>query len=298
MGEHKRLYILLQLIRLLSQGIGYPVNRLARRYDVTERTIYRYLALLREVGFNIVNERKRYRIDTTGTDPQLLPALTEDELAILMKSVFALPVQSPKRSPLLKKLQNLTHPNLVIDLIVNQTRGAVIRDLTEAIHHRDVVVLKKYQSTGEQPGEDRRVEPIGFTTNLRYLWAYDRELSEVRLFKPDRIESVKQAGEQFEWGTRHHVRKPDPFGMIGKPECDVDLSCSRRAVLLLQEEYPEVSCPETVSKTDNNVRIHVQGFEGVGRFVLGLSGEITPEGPPEFVKYLQSQQRHANWVKS
>jgi predicted DNA-binding transcriptional regulator YafY len=48
MSEHKRLYTLLQLISLLGKPGGYPVKRLAGRFQVSTRTIYRYFVILRE----------------------------------------------------------------------------------------------------------------------------------------------------------------------------------------------------------------------------------------------------------
>lgn len=298
MNEQKRLYTLLQLIRLLGQGVGYPVERLARRFDVTKRTIYRYLALLRDAGFPVVKKGRRYQIDSNGSGENLLPLLTEDELAILKETVYALPVRSPKRATLLEKFQAMTHPEQLIDLTVNRRLATIIHELTEAIHSREIVILKEYQSTGENPGMDRIVEPIGFTTNLSYLRAYDVEMQEVRLYKPNRMESVELTGDHFEHSERHHPYTPDPFGMVGSPKTEVELSCSRRAILLLQEEYPEIYCPKRVEAHGNRVTVAIQGFEGVGRFVLGLPGEITPEGPPEFLDYLREKCKKADWYTS
>ncbi|MEX1211955.1 MAG: WYL domain-containing protein [Balneolaceae bacterium] len=296
MGEHKRLVTLLQLIRLLSQGVGYPVKRLARRYDVTDRTIYRYLNILKEIGFTLVNERNRYRIDTSETNIPLLPALTDDELATMSEAIYSLPSHSPKRASLLQKLHHLTHPDLMIDLIVDHSLGRVIHDVIEAIHQREVILLCNYQSTGTRTEQTRRVEPIGFATNLRYLQAYDQEEGSVRLYKPERIESVERTGIYFEPGDRHKVSPPDPFGMNGTPEVEVTLDCNRRAASLLIEEYPEVQLMGSIQESDNQITIRVRGFEGIGRFVLGLPGEATPVAPKPFLDYLRKRAQTAKWM--
>ncbi|MEX0769747.1 MAG: HTH domain-containing protein [Balneolaceae bacterium] len=66
MGDHKRFFIILQMIRLLSRPGGFAVKRLAQRFDVTPRSIYRYFDLLRECGFALEKSGGRYRFQNSG----------------------------------------------------------------------------------------------------------------------------------------------------------------------------------------------------------------------------------------
>jgi len=99
----------------------------------------------------------------------------------------------------------------------------------------------------------------------------------------------------FEPDEQYKVQKPDPFGMNGKLHCKVTLRLKRRAARLLVGEYPECGFTHPKSRepreqdADFTINIAVIGFEGVGRFVLGLPEEATAEGPTEFAHYLEER---------
>lgn len=292
MGDHNRLYTLLQLIHLLSRPGGYPVQRLAQRFDVTPRTIYRYFSLFRECGFELEKSGGRYRFQNRGDAESLLPLLTMEEASLLRESILALHPGHPRKADLLNKLKILGDPGPLAGLIVNASVAGVIRTLLEAIREEREVVLKGYHSPGSDTVRDRRVEPVGFSVNMRYLFAYDPEHEAVRQFKPERIGNVEVTGRRFETGDRHEVPRPDLFGMNGTPRTKITLKLNQRATHLLLEECPESSLLDIRIPSGNKattIQIEVNGFDGVGRFVLGLPGEAVPVRPPEFLRYLEER---------
>ncbi|MEX0680987.1 MAG: WYL domain-containing protein [Balneolales bacterium] len=306
MPDHKRLLSLLQIIRLLRQSGGYPVNRLAGRFEVTERTIYRYFGILRETGFDLEKEGDRYRIASHTRQDELLPVLDPDETGLLRDAVLSVHATHPRKPHLLKKLAALSDLEQLAELVVDRALAGVIRDLTHAVKERRRIILRDYNSPNSRTIRDREVEPVGFGVNMRYLYALDTESGEIRQFKPDRIGRVEVLGKTFTPGAKHRVSKPDLFGMNGRPRCTVTLRLNQRAIRLLLEEYPESEiqlfknqlnrAPEGVNWL--KITLKVNGFEGVSRFVLGLPGEAGAEGPEAFIQYLETRMsRGAMYLK-
>lgn len=333
MVEHKRLYSLLQLIQRLSRPGGYDIPRLAEIFGVSTRSIYRYLDLIRECGFRIEKYGNRFRIEKRGSDENLLPLLSWDEATLLRDSVLAMPA-GPQRSELLKKLEILGDPAPLADMIIDASAAKIIKELAGAIQRRERVVLKDYHSTGSGTIRDRLVEPVGFSVNMRYLHAFVPDLEEMRLFKPERISGIENTGELFELTSRHRIVEPDYFGMNGTPRDTVTLSLNLRALMLLLEEFPQVSeilqeegvalellqgaekktmerkrdDQEEQSDEETNgeaspaskrytLKLKVNGYEGVGRFVLGLPGEAEVVGPESFREYIIQRLGRSSLLK-
>ncbi len=302
MGEHKRLYNLLQLISLLSKPGGYSVKRLAGQFRVTTRTIYRYFDLLRECGFDLVKNDGRYRFHNPTDSVNLLPLFTAEEEAVIRKAVTSLHLSNPHKSGLLKKLRLMTDPWFITELIVDAKTSGNIQTLAEAIHDKRRVILHQYHSLNSEPVLSRMVDPLGFSVNMKYVYGFDLDHQKVVQFKPERIGSVEITDTKYIVDKRYHIEKPDLFGMNGSPQAKVTLTLNRRALHLLLEEFPESRNVEGLAVNDvwekgpseeSNITISlpVKGFEGVGRFVLGLPGEAEPVGPPEFLKYLENRMK-------
>lgn len=301
MSEHKRIYNLLQIISLLSKPGGYSVQRLARRFDLSTRTIYRYLVTLRSCGFKLARVNGRYRFENREDSVNLLPLFTSDEETVIRKAVQSLHDTHPNKSGLLEKLGLMADPGYIAEFIVDAKTAGNVQKLAEAIQDRCRVILHDYHSLNSEPVECRMVDPIGFSVNMKYVYGFDPAHQKVVQFKPERIGAVEITDTKFIPDERYRVEKPDLFGMSGSPETEVQLRLNRRAVQLLAEEFPEsrtldemlaldekgLSEPE---KSGIRLSLPVKGFEGVGRFVLGLPGEAEPLGPVEFLQYLQKRR--------
>src|SRR5690606_1071970 len=94
------------------------------------------------------------------------------------------------------------------------------------------------------------------------------------------------------WHHAHHHKIPftDAFGMSAKePIATVELQLTLKAYNLLMEEHPQSKENITVKGKDYLLKIPIADFHGVGRFVLGLPGEVQVIGSEEFVKFLNKQ---------
>ena len=78
-AEYARLHRVLQIIQLIQQQDGWDAKALARGCDVTERTIYRDLALLQAANISLVfdEEQRSYRIKQDFVLPQIELSLDE-----------------------------------------------------------------------------------------------------------------------------------------------------------------------------------------------------------------------------
>jgi len=308
MSEHKRLYNLLQLIGLLGKPGGYPVKRLAKRFQVSTRTVYRYFEILRECGFEIEKSGNRHRFKSLPESQNLLPLFSAEEAAVINNAVLSLHSDHPQKAVLLKKIRILAKPEQLVELITDAKTSKAVSLLMEAIRQRKRVILHHYHSPSSDTVLDRVADPIGFSINMKYLHAFEPEHQKVVQFKPERIGRVEITADSFEPDERYRIEKPDLFGMNGVPGAVVSLQLNRRAIHLLLEEFPESAAIieqdltgfENLSGPGNNLKVNlpVKGFEGAGRFVLGLPGEANALGPPEFLRYLEERMNRSTLFRN
>jgi predicted DNA-binding transcriptional regulator YafY len=126
-----------------------------------------------------------------------------------------------------------------------------------------------------------------------YLWFYDLDKGEYRQLKMERIGHVELT--ELPITHKHESRALDLFGWTGPKWLPVTLRLSYRAQQLLLEEHPDarpfVRSSGNQAYFDNIVR----DWRGIGRFILGLPGEIEVVEPEELRRYLKERIKKANW---
>ena len=76
----------LRLMVLLTQNREYSLEELCRKLDMSRRTLYRYLELFRDIGFEVVKQGSVYRLDKSSPffkEITQLVHFTEDEALTL-----------------------------------------------------------------------------------------------------------------------------------------------------------------------------------------------------------------------
>ena len=76
----------LRLMVLLTQNREYSLDELCRKLDMSRRTLYRYLELFRDIGFEVVKQGSVYRLDKSSPffkEITQLVHFTEDEALTL-----------------------------------------------------------------------------------------------------------------------------------------------------------------------------------------------------------------------
>lgn len=283
-----KLLRLFQIIAVLKSG-HWSIKQLAERFDTSERTIYRYINLLEEVDFLIEKDfDNRYFIITSEDDPTQAQFSVE-ETKLMKKLIQSGAAGNPLKNLLLKKLSLNSELDSVPRLFVKARIGKFVDELAEAIRNKKQVVLKNYHSAHSNEIRDRLVEPIHFGDNYQSVIALDTTDKVCKQFKLDRIAEVVEMNKTFEFESLHHKNQTDIFGFTGDASTWITLHLTLRAYLLLREEFPlSVSY---IEKKENDYLFHgpVAGFEGVGRFVLGLMDEIKVKGPESFKAFLNKK---------
>lgn len=293
MDEQPRFERLLRLLLMLSEGQRYTLDEMAGRLETTPRTVYRYLDTLRSTGFIIQKQDGRFSVDKESPYLQSIGDLlhfTPEESWILNKAILALDDEIPIKQNLARKLYALYDLKGLPYPIVKRENSERIITLIRAIEQKHQVQLLGYQSANSMTVADRLVEPFSFTLNYGYIWCFEVETGVNKLFKSARIEKVHDTGLPWQCETLHSVLPTDIFRISGSEKTQVILRLTMRAASLLTEEYPQ---SEEFIHPDSDSGFLFDGwvanFEGIGRFVLGLPGEIEVLEPESFRKYLHGR---------
>ena len=296
MREQSKVKRLLELLIYLSSGLRYNLPEIADRFQVSERTVFRDIKDLREVGFIIPEPNDgRYYVDKNTPYFREISELlhfSKEEAVILQNAIHGVSDENLLKRNLTRKLYALYDFDRVADTIVKPRYSANIHELIKAIKYKNKVILRGYFSANSGQMKDRIVEPFDFTTNYVATWAYDAEDNCCKTFKNARITSVQLLPEPWENERSHKSLPVDVFRISSDKEIPVRLKLSMRAAELLKEEYPlseEFIKPMADEKFVFEAK--VAGFEGVGRFVMGLCDEIDIEYPKSLKEFIQNKAK-------
>lgn len=293
MSDQDKIKRTLQILLELTKHFGVKISDLSERYEISKRTVYRYLQSFKDIGF--VYERndewvKIAKNTNPSKDISELLHFSQEESYVLQKAIHNLDENNVIKQNLAQKLYSLYNSRNIADTIVRENAGENVSLLCDAIENRKQVVLKDYQSANGSTISDRKVEPFAFTTNYISVWGYDLEKNENRLFKTARIGHVNIRTELWHYEESHQKKDPDVFRMVGKDQYHITLVMSMRAANLMKEEFPESE--QYITPVPNN-KYRFQGMiyslHGAGRFILGLMDEIEIVEPQELKKYLNEK---------
>ena len=276
---------LLVLVRLLQYKRTKTYAELASILNKSERQVRRDIKMLERFFQLEYDFYGRPFILTEVNEDELMVNLTTEEMAFL--STLVRKSKSKFKDGLMKKLDLELH----LEFDEDSELAKKIDHLEVAISAKNKVILKNYASAHSKSVRDIEVEPI-MITEFKYLTAFDVTDKKVKVFAIDRITGVETTQMPFGYQELHLHLKPDPFGMASGQAHLVDLLLSERAYLLMREEYPRTRLQITKSDSpDYPWRFYstVYGLEGIGRFVLGLLGEIEIVTPQELKNYLKDR---------
>lgn len=294
MTEQKKIFRVLQLIARLRSPLGCTKIDIAESFEVTERTVERYFNLLNDIGFEITKRHNRFRIERIekGTiSPEELIVFSLEEAALIRQAIEATAHQSPLQKTLLAKLYALTDMEELADTLYNQTLSRNISTIREAIRNEQQLLLKGYHSVNSNTIADRLIEPISFHSYFQYILGFEVKTKEVKQYKTERITEAINTGVGWKYKSSHQQKKIDTFGMSGAVPIGVTLLLSPRARHLLVEEHPDAASAIKQIQGEFIYESYVYSLEGIGRFVLGLLGEIKILAPEELKEYVEGKVR-------
>lgn len=295
MLEQAKFERLLRIILSLTGGRTYSIAELAKRNEISERTVRRYLQTFEDSGFAVEKVNRRYRMATNSTPFKPISDLlyfTEEEAWILSQAIHSIDETNLLKQQLTEKLYAVYHFGKVAETIVNKAHSTTVHQLHLAIENQEQVILRSYRSSHGELVRDRLVEPFAFTSNFIALWAFDPESRQNKLFKTARIRSVSTTGAAAQFSDLHKASRMDVFRISSSQSIPVFLELSLRAYNLLIEEFP-LAAKHIEQKDDNlwQFQTNVCGLEGVGRFVMGLPRDVKILEPLELKEYVRDEAR-------
>jgi proteasome accessory factor C len=278
------------LLRKLSEYPPKTAKQLADTMSVSLPVIYKDLIIIENMGYDLESDTDhRFFLKFHGVEYY---KLDEDEKKLIIGAVKKSGANALKVKSIQQKLRLGQLPtDLAAINTVKQLQS--IQLLLTAIQYKWIVILKSYRST--TPGSktrDRKVIPLYFDENKMNIRAFSLEDRDIRIFKIARFDSVEATEEKQDFKLINEMPEIDAFGFGGQLIYSIDVLMTKLAYALLIEEFPDTASNVT-ELTEGIYRYHLQikvcGYEGVGRFVMGLITEVKVLGEPGFKEYLKTK---------
>jgi len=275
MLNQRKILRVLQFISFLEQRPPKAVNQLAEMLETTERTVYRYLDLIRECGFDL--HRDKHNRFFIHNDTVQGIRFTTEEAEYLKQIVLTTGKKNKLKDAVLSKIYLASDVNIVAGHLVNAKNGRIVERLAQAIANKEQVILKRYHSINSETISDRLVEPFGFTDNYHTVMAFEVTSAKNKTYHLDRITAVEFNNRGFMFEEKHEQQIPDAFGFSFQDEQhEVELDLSLKAYLLLKDEYPlTIPYVKYNPKKDlYELKIQVNNLKPIQRFMRGLEVDV------------------------
>ena len=274
LNQHKILRVL-QFISFLEQEPSKTVVQLASLLDTTDRTVYRYLDLVKECGFDLQRDKiNRFFIVNDRSNGV---RFTPEEADYLKQLVLTNGKKSKLKDAVLSKIYLSSDAAIVGGHLINVKNGKIVERLSLAIANKEQVILKKYQSINSETISDRVVEPFGFTDNYCTVMAYEPESLKNKTYNIDRIVAVEFNNQNCIFESEYEQQIPDAFGFaFSGVKHPVHLKLPLKQYLLLKNDFPMTS-PHfkfNAKKDIYELNIEVNDLTPVERFLRGMDGNL------------------------
>lgn len=293
MGESlgTKVGILKCLKYLIEQPYRFTRAEIAAKMEVTEKTIKRHFDALSSVGFEVVEEQKRYALLPTSNMYRSLEELlyfTEGERELLLSAVDQYRFDGKAARRLKPKLEALYDFQRMGHDFLRRPYLERVDALGAAIKGKYAVVLRDYRSSNSNTVRDRQVEPFHVSVAEDMLHAFECEKQVVRHFRLSRIGRVVPLPDTPWTGEALHVtERCDPFYIVSNDQEQVSFEMSVLAFNELVARFPLAKqCTEL---SNSGITYHFSGrvnakFLGLSSFLLGFYSEVKAIFAPESLK--------------
>ena len=288
MFNQNRIYRVFQLINFLRARPSKSIKSIMQFLDTSERTVYRYLDMLKDLGFKVERDNgNRIWISSSG-NLDIVP-FTPQEADYLEKLIKTTGKANTLSESVLSKIHQSSELQVSSNLMFKAHLGHIVEQISIAIIESKQLLIKSYTSANSQTVSDRVVEPMCFTDNYESVSAFEVKTEQNKYFNIERMGSVEVLDSPMVYEPQHEFYKPDIFGFQGKSmNKEIEIQMSMRASLVLKEEYPmSISFVRHIPDTDHYYfKALVQSFQAPGRFVLGFLEDVQVVGSKEFIHYI------------
>lgn len=291
MHNQNKILRVLQMISVLKKKPAKSIRFLAGILESTDRTVYRYLDLVKELGFELQKDQNNKFLIVSGDDYETV-SFSKEEATLLRDLVLTAGKDSKLKDSVLQKIYLQSEIAIQGNQILKANLGILVAKINTAITENKRVLLKSYHSINTQKISDRLIEPISLTDNYNSICGFEVDTKTNKYYNIERIIEVIILNEQQEFQNLHQLDEMDAFGFSKQngEKFQVELILTLKAYILLKEEYPKI---EKHIKKDKNsavyhLSIEVNNPKPITRFILGLKDEIVVVGSHEFKEHLNN----------
>lgn len=289
MYNQNKILRVLQLISLLKKQPAKSIRFLAGILESTDRTVYRYLDLVKELGFEL-NKDHNNKFQIKSDDECQSIAFSNEEALLLRDLVLSIGKENKLKDSLLQKIYLQSELAIQSNHILKANLGKMVEKINSSISQNKRIILKGYHSINTQSISDRIIEPITLTDNYNSVCGFEVETKLNKYYNLERITEIILLDESQKFIELHHLDEMDVFGFseINGEKFIVELSISLRAYVLLKEQYPKIEKHIIKQKNSEkyNLLIEVNNPKPITRFILGLPNDVQILGSKNFVEYI------------
>ena len=290
-NQHK-IYRVLQLITQLQNKPSKSVRFMANFLDCTERTTYRYIDLLKQLGFEVQKDEhnKFFILSDKETDEHF----TKEEAGYLIEMVKTAGKENKLQQAVLKKIYLKSEVSHQANSLFKAHLSKLVEKINKSIAENKKVVLKHYHSVNSNKISDRLVEPFQFTENYTAICAFEVASQQNKYFNLERIIDVEVLEEPQENQEQHKVEKTDVFGFTERngEKFEVELQLSLRAYILFKEANS--SLEKYITKIENSdlylLKVNVNNPKPIISLIRGFKDELEIKGSKAFLEYLKVEK--------
>lgn len=290
MHNQNKILRVLQLISLLKKEPAKSIRFLSGILESTDRTVYRYLDLVKELGFELQKDQNN-KFLIIGNDDYETVSFSNEEATLLRDLVLSTGKDSKLRDSLLQKIYLQSELAIQGNQILKANLGVMVTKINTAIIENKRILLKSYHSINSQKISDRVIEPIRFTDNYNSICGFELETKTNKYYNIERITEVVLLNEEVQFQKFHQLDEMDAFGFskLNGEHFHIELNLTLKAYILLKEEYPKIDSHIKKDKNSElyNLKIEVNNPKPITRFILGLKEDIIIIGSTKFKEYLK-----------
>jgi len=289
---------LLKLIDLLAPP-GKTKKALAKGIGLeTTRSIERYFKSLHELGIYEDSDEAGRFFAFPNMAKGIQISLTPNEADFLSELMAHTQPNHPLTNAIQTKLFFRSGIGKWLSDEVKKNVPAVVKDLTMAMKLNCQIEILDYYSAYQGKLITRTVEPLFFTTNYRYLIAYEEKDKLYVNIKIDRIPKIRRLEEKCT--KPPDATSVDIFQMaFNEEQHDVCLLLTSLAYRILVEERPgadDLIVPyENGGKFQFKFSATIANFLPISRFCMGLAEHVKVLASDALLTVLKKRKKACLW---
>ena len=296
---------LLWLLRTIEESeSGISAASLARDCELSERTVYRYIKILRLAGMAIETNSRGYFVNQSIALaavnlnlPEAFSLMLASENMIGSKAPFSPTLEEATQKIFsalpagLRAAMRDGKEHVLVERAgpIDYSKTDEIFKLVDAATKEHSVLSLVYRGIDDKRGSSRLVNPYGLMlrSGLWYLVAWCQKREEMRIFRLDRISTAQRTGEIFLMPTDFSMTDymKDAWQVLKGEPVDITVRFSGRARRLILEGVWHDS-QEVLESNDETtlVAFKIGGLREFAAWLIGFGEEAEVVEPDELRK--------------